>query len=494
MYETFNIIINPEVLLSLAVLSLILYGINLSTLKLSIGILQLMLWAGVTSLASYDAGVDELLSWPTAFGCNGLLMTNSWIIISKILIIIGSISILLMGSGETIMIKPYQSSPMGPTTSVLYRRGDSIPTPILVLIVALSSLLLVSSINWLSIYLAIELQTLSLFILAALKRDSAYSTEAGLKYFVLGAVSSGLFLFGCALLYGLTGETSIQGINSAVGTDVGKILITISLLFKLSAAPFHMWAPDVYEGAPTTTTALLATVPKIGVFSILVQIGPVTNVVLVCAVLSIVYGAIGALNQTKIKRLLAYSGIGHMGFILFGVAIGSFESIQASLIYMVIYVIITICSFSIILSLKLAKDLIVEVGGLSRDNPVIALTLALTFLSTAGIPPLAGFLSKWLILLSGISNGYYLICIIAVISSVIAGVYYVRLVQIIYFQADYPILIWQKLLRPQVPGRDRRVDFSKSVVAGLTFFLILFLMISPNFLLQITHDATISLY
>jgi len=150
-------------------------------------------------------------------------------------------------------------------------------------------------------------------------------------------VSSGLFLFGCALLYGLTGETSIQGINSAVGTDVGKILITISLLFKLSAAPFHMWAPDVYEGAPTTTTALLATVPKIGVFSILVQIGPVTNVVLVCAVLSIVYGAIGALNQTKIKRLLAYSGIGHMGFILFGIAIGSFESIQASLIYMVIY-------------------------------------------------------------------------------------------------------------------------------------------------------------
>jgi len=434
-----------------------------------------MLWAGVTSLASYDAGVDELLSWPTAFGCNGLLMTNSWIIVSKILIIIGSISILLMGSGETHLVgKPYQSS------------------PILVLIVALSSLLLVSSINWLSIYLAIELQTLSLFILAALKRDSAYSTEAGLKYFVLGAVSSGLFLFGCALLYGLTGETSIQGINSAVGTDVGKILITISLLFKLSAAPFHMWAPDVYEGAPTTTTALLATVPKIGVFSILVQIGPVTNVVLVCAVLSIVYGAIGALNQTKIKRLLAYSGIGHMGFILFGIAIGSFESIQASLIYMVIYVIITICSFSIILSLKLAKDLIVEVGGLSRDNPVIALTLALAFLSTAGIPPLAGFLSKWLILLSGISNGYYLICIIAVISSVIAGVYYVRLVQIIYFQADYPILIWQKLLRPQ--AALRRVDFSKSVVAGLTFFLILFLMISPNFLLQITHDATISLY
>ena len=235
---------------------------------------------------------------------------------------------------------------------------------------------------------------MTLFILAALKKDSAYGTEAGLKYFVLGAVSSGLFLFGCALLYGLTGETSIQGINSVLTADVGKILITISLLFKLSAAPFHMWAPDVYDGAPTPTTALLATVPKVGVFSILVQIGPVTNVILICGVLSIIYGAIGALNQTKIKRLLAYSGIGHMGFILFGIAIGTFESIQASLIYMVIYIIMSICGFSVILSLKLAKALIIEVGGLSRDNPTLALTLALTFLSTAGIPPLAGFLGK----------------------------------------------------------------------------------------------------
>ena len=269
-----------------------------------------------------------------------------------------------------------------------------IGSPVLILIVAFSSLLLVSSINWLSLYLAIELQTLTLFILAALKRDSSYSTEAGLKYFVLGAVSSGIFLFGCALLYGLTGETSIQGINSILTADVGKVLITISLLFKLSAAPFHMWAPDVYDGSPTTITALLAIVPKVGVFSILIQIGPVTNVVLLCAVFSMIYGAIGALNQTKIKRLLAYSGIAHMGFILFGVAIGSFESIQATLIYLIIYVIMGICSFSIILSLKLTKDLIVELSGLSRKNPVIALTLALTFLSTAGVPPLAGFLSK----------------------------------------------------------------------------------------------------
>lgn len=181
-----------------------------------------------------------------------------------------------------------------------------------------------------------------------------------------------------------------------------------------------------------------------------------------------------------------------MGFTLFGVAVGSFESVQASLIYIIIYMIMTICSFSIILSLKLTKDLIIEVSGLSRENPVIALTLALTFLSIAGIPPLAGFLSKWLILLSGISSGYYLICGVVVVSSVIAGVYYVRLVQIIYFpsgKAGYSLLVWQKILR-----KEKRINLSKSLLIGSTFFIILFLMISPNFLLQITHDAAISLY
>jgi len=260
----------------------------------------------------------------------------------------------------------------------------------------------------------------------------------------LGALSSGLFLFGCVLLYGVTGEISIQGINSVLTADVGKVLITVSLLFKLSIAPFHMWAPDVYEGAPTVITALLAIVPKVAVFSILVQIGAVTSMVLGCAIISIIYGSVGALNQTKIKRLLAYSGITHMGFTLLGGAIESFESIQAGLIYIIVYMIMSICSFSIILSLNLRKDLIIEFSGLSRDNSVIALTLGLVFLSIAGIPPLTGFLSKWFVLLAGVSGGYYLIAIMVVISSVIAGVYYVRVVQIIYFPlglGDYGTLI-----------------------------------------------------
>ena len=456
---------NSEVLLSIAVLSLVFYGINLSTLKMSIWVIFLV---GVIVGLDYF-NLDQVL-WVGDL-TNGLLITSCWTVTCKLIIIIGTISILLMSVGEEIIIRPTRSA------------------PILVLIVALSSLLLVSSINWFSIYLAIELQTLTLFILVALKRDSAYSTEASLKFFVLGAVSSGLFLFGCVLLYGVTGTTSVQEINSNLTADVGKILVTISLLFKLSAVPFHMWAPDVYEGSPTIITALLTTVPKIGVFSILVQVGPVTNVVLICAVLSIVYGAIGALNQTKVKRLLAYSGIGHMGFILLGVAIGSFESIQAGLIYMIIYVIMSICSFSILLSLNLTKDFIIEVKELSRKNPVVGGTLALTFLSTAGIPPLAGFLSKWLVLLSGVSSGYYVISLIVVVSSVIAGVYYVRVVQIIYFQVESSILIWERIFK-----KERVMELSKSMLIGGTFFIILFLMVSPNFLLQITHDATISLY
>ncbi len=454
MYE---VIINSEILLSIVVLSLVLYGINLSTLKISIG-------ASIIAvlLCNWFPLVDTSLF---------IYYSTLWIVTCKFIIIIGTISILLLSVGEEIIVRPTRSA------------------PILILIVTLSSLLLVSSINWFSIYLAIELQTLTLFILVALKRDSAYSTEASLKFFVLGAVSSGLFLFGCVLLYGATGSTSVQEINSNLTADVGKILVTISLLFKLSAVPFHMWTPDVYEGSPTIITVLLTTVPKIGVFSILVQIGPVTNVVLICAVLSIVYGAVGALNQTRVKRLLAYSGIGHMGFMLFGLAIGSLESIQAGLIYMIIYIIMSISSFSILLSLNISKDYIIEVKELSRKNPVVGVTLAFIFLSTAGIPPLAGFLSKWLILLSGVSSGYYVISLIAVVSSVVAGVYYVRVVQVIYFQVENTIFIWERIFK-----KEKVMELSKSMLIGATFFIILFLMAFPNFLLQITHDATISIY
>lgn len=452
----------PELLLSLGVLILIVYGLRGPIFKVSIVMLILIFYISICW--------GEESMFVVNYGVNGLLLSSIWVDLLKGMLVIACFSLLIMYN--------YKSE----------KREGANSWVLLVLIVLLGTLLLVSSVNWLSIYLALELQTLTLFILVAKKKNSVYSIEAGLKYFVLGAVSSGLFLFGCALLYGVSGEMSIQGINLLLIGDMGKILITVSLLFKLSAAPFHMWAPDVYEGAPTITTALLVIVPKIGVFSVLVQIGLVSNVVLFCGVLSIIYGAIGALNQTKIKRLLAYSGIGHMGFLLFGVGIGSFESIQASLVYIIIYLIMSICVFLVLLSLKLIRVLIIEVSSLSRENPIMALTLALTFLSTAGIPPLVGFLGKWLILLSGVSSGYYLISMMVVVVSVIAGVYYVRVVQIIYFSSYY-LLIWQKVI-----DRLEGINLRKSVFLGGIFFIVLFLMVLPNWVLQMTHDATISVY
>nr|YP_010133397.1 NADH dehydrogenase subunit 2 [Exaiptasia diaphana]CDG50905.1 NADH dehydrogenase subunit 2 [Exaiptasia diaphana]CDG50919.1 NADH dehydrogenase subunit 2 [Exaiptasia diaphana] len=375
-------------------------------------------------------------------------------------------------------------------------------TPVLVLMVAWGSILLVSASNWLSVYLAIELPTLSLLILVAQKRESGYSAEAGLKYFVLGALASGFFLFGCALLCGLTGSGSIPCIDlvlnqgggpvldpSGVIPPIGSLLITGALLFKLSAAPFHMWAPDVYDGASTTTTALLATVPKVGVFSILVSIGPVANVLLIATIFSMVVGAVGALNQTKIKRLLAYSGIAHMGFVLWGIEIGTFESVQASLIYMILYVIMSVCAFAMVLALGGLKNLIVEFSGLSRKEPTLAITLALTFLSIAGIPPLIGFFSKWWILLSGITYEYYLVSILAVVCSVVAGVYYVRIVKIIYFQGDSFFLVGLKTLREK-----KRINFRKSLLIGASFYLMVFMIICPNLLLQLAHWATVGLF
>jgi len=242
---------------------------------------------------------------------------------------------------------------------------------LLALVVLLGSLLLVSSVNWVLIYLILELQTLTILILVA-KTNNAYSTEAGLKYLVLGAVSSGLFIFGGALLHGVSGETSAPGINSVLMGDTGLIFIIVSLLFKLSAAPFHMWAPDVYEGAPTITTALLIIIPKIGVYFVLVQVGLGSNLIFLGGVISIIYGAVGALNQVRIKRLLAYSGIGHMGFIILGAGVGSFEGIQASLMYFTLYVIMTVCVFTVLLSWDFTRTLIVEVSCLSRQNNIIA--------------------------------------------------------------------------------------------------------------------------
>lgn len=288
--------------------------------------------------------------------------------------------------------------------SVLNQGRAAVP-PVLLLIVLLGSLLLGSAINWVSIYLAMELQTLALFVLVARGTNNTYGAEGGLKYYVLSAVSTGLFLFGCALSYGITGTTSARHVIILTPEIVSKLppaFITIALLFKLGAAPYHMWVPDVYEAAPTIVTAWLATVSKAAVFAILVQIGPAVQVVWCSVISSMWYGSLGALNQTRIKRLLAYSGIGHVGFMLFGIGMGSFSSLQASTVYLLVYMVMAVCSFTIILALyepegtrgRPRRPLLAGLSGLSIANPVMAGTVVMVFFSNAGIPPLIGFLGK----------------------------------------------------------------------------------------------------
>nr|YP_010127272.1 NADH dehydrogenase subunit 2 [Paraconotrochus antarcticus]QPO84676.1 NADH dehydrogenase subunit 2 [Paraconotrochus antarcticus] len=364
--------------------------------------------------------------------------------------------------------------------------------PVLNLMVALGGLCLISSKNWLFVYLSIELPTLSFFILIAWREGSGQSAEAGLKYFVLGAFSSGLFLVGCALLCAATGRAFLSHgdlTQNFFCVPLGNLLITIALLFKLSAAPFHIWTPDVYEGAPGSTTALLAIVPKIGVFSLLVSIGPAANILLMGVLASLIVGALGALNQTRIKRLLAYSGVGHVGFILWGMETGSFGGLQASLLYLGLYVLMSICAFTIVLALNMAKSMLVEFTGLSRRFPLLGGSLALVFLSIAGIPPLAGFIGKWLVLLTGVTSGSYLIFFFAIACAVLSGVYYVRIVKIIYFQVGHPLLISLKMFR-----RESQLNLKKAALMGFSLYLIGLVVLVPNLWLLIITEALEGLF
>lgn len=436
---------------TILILLIIVYSVKRPTLKISLLVL---------GCVAYWAWLDVLLPW-----LNGFLIVNSWAVGTKFCIFVGAFSLFNL-------IPP--------------SRGGA--TPVLVLLVALGSTLLVSASNYISLYLAIELPTFSLFILVSQKGGSGLSAEAGLKYFVLGALASGLMLFGCGLLWGLLGGPGFPGEELGGGYGGGGLFITAALLFKLSAAPFHMWAPDVFEGSPAPTTALLSTVPKMGVFSILVAQGPVAQALLVAVLFSLVVGAAGALNQIKIKRLLAYSGIVHMGFVLWGIEMGTLASVQASLIYMVLYLIMAVCAFAIVVVWG-GKNLIVEFGGLSRKEPLLAITLGLAFFSIAGVPPLLGFLGKWCVLLAGISYGYNLVSILAVVCSVVAGVYYVRLVKIVFFQTHFFWGVGLKALR--VP---KTINLGRALLIGACFYLLGLGIICPNLLLQFAHGAATGLF
>jgi NADH-quinone oxidoreductase subunit N len=325
---------------------------------------------------------------------------------------------------------------------------------ILVLLSTLGMMVLISAGDLIALYLGLELMSLALYVVAASNRDNAKSTEAGLKYFVLGALSSGMLLYGASLIYGFTGTVNFAGIaaevkTGSIGIVFGLVFLLAGLCFKVSAVPFHMWTPDVYEGAPTPVTAFFASAPKVAALAVFTRVtltafpGIVTQwqqIVVFVAIASMALGSFAAIGQRNIKRLMAYSSIGHMGFALVGLAAGTAEGAQGVLVYITIYVAMTLGSFAVILAIKRNGqnfELISDFAGLSRTNPLLAFFFAMLLFSLAGIPPLAGFFAKFYVFVAAIKAGLFTLSVIGVLTSVVGAYYYLLIVKVMYF--DEPL-------------------------------------------------------
>jgi len=375
--------------------------------------------------------------------------------------------------------------------------------PVLTLFATLGMLMMVSANDLISLYVGLELQSLSLYVVAAIRRDSLRSTEAGLKYFVLGALSSGMLLYGCSMIYGFAGTTSFpvlaeilasvpDGETSPFGLMIGLVFLIAGLAFKISAVPFHMWTPDVYEGAPTPVTAFFATAPKVAAIALLMRVmmGPFgglveqwQQIVVFVSIASMIVGAFAAIAQTNIKRLMAYSSIGHIGFALIGLAAGTEEGVRGVIFYMAIYIVMNLGTFACILCMRRTGVMLEEIEdlkGLSKTNPMIALPLMIFMFSMAGIPPLAGFLGKFYVFMAAIESGLYTLAVIGVLASVVGAFYYLRIVKFMYFDDaaepfDGPI------------GRDM------ALVLIASSAIILFLFAVPGTILDAAASAAASL-
>lgn len=436
----------PEIYIFIIINFLIVYAVIYSTSP-HLGypiLIRNVTWLGVQILV-FALLLNLLNPITGVVAFNNLLIFDSFSILIK--------SILLLSTIVTLILALDYSK---------FENLNCFEYVILMILAVTGMMLVVSSYDLISMYLAIELQSFCMYIIASLKRESEFSTEAGLKYFILGAFSSGLLLFGCSLLYGFTGTTNYQQlfqifstIDKTIDIEVsnaiilGVLFILVGMLFKLSAAPFHLWAPDVYEGAPTSVTAFFAIVPKIAILSLVVRLFsyvfyglllPWQEVLILCSIISMIIGTLGALWQTKIKRLLAYSGIGHIGYMLIGISTGSIEGIYSTFFYVIIYIIMTVATFSILLSIRKQANLskikyINDLSGLFISNPQLALSFSLIMFSMCGIPPLAGFFSKMFIFISAINMEMYFLAIIGVMTSVVASFYYIRIIKLMFFDS-----------------------------------------------------------
>ena len=372
--------------------------------------------------------------------------------------------------------------------------------PVLVLLATVGMMMMVSAGDLIALYLGLELQSLALYVVAAIRRDSLKSSEAGLKYFVLGALSSGMLLYGASLIYGFTGTTNFQliagaakaaGGQASIGLTVGLVFLLVGIAFKISAVPFHMWTPDVYEGAPTPVTAFFAAAPKMAAMALLLRVigtafpglaAQWQQIIVFLAIASMLLGAFAAIGQTNIKRLMAYSSIGHIGFALVGLAANSQEGARSVLIYLAIYLVMTIGTFACILAMRRRDEMVEdidELSGLAVTNLPMATVLAIMMFSLAGIPPLAGFFAKFYVLAAAIKSQLYALAVIGVLASVVGAYYYLRIVKIMFFDE----------------ARDRFLEMPRiaGVIMGLTGFLVLFYVVLPAPLVDAAAEAAKSL-
>lgn len=376
----------------------------------------------------------------------------------------------LIGSGFAIVMT---------TAYARAARFERFEYPVLVVLSTVGMMIMISAGSMLALYLGLELQSLALYVVASINRDSVRSTEAGLKYFVLGALASGMMLYGISLVYGFTGSidfNTIAGVLEADGASIGAIFgivfVLTGLAFKISAVPFHMWTPDVYEGAPTPVTAFFAAAPKVAALALLMRVvieafGPAhfewQQIIIFISILSMALGAFAAIGQRNIKRLMAYSSIGHVGYALVGVAPGTAQGVQGVILYLTIYVAMTLGVFACILTMRRKEGMVYdidELAGLARARPMMAFILAMLMFSLAGIPPLAGFFGKFYVFAAAMQSGLYTLAIIGVLTSVVGAFYYLRIVKLMYF--DEPAEAFEPM-----PGELR-------VVLGLSGLFIVF--------------------
>ncbi|KRD56401.1 NADH-quinone oxidoreductase subunit NuoN [Ensifer sp. ENS10] len=419
----------PELILAVGAMALLMIGVFAGEKSASTV-------TGLAVAVLIIAGLWLVLKTGEGSAYGGAFLSDPFAKFMKVLALIGSITALVMTVGHA------RSAQI-----------DRFEFPVLLVLATLGMLLMISANDLMSLYLSLELQSLALYVVAAINRDSIRSTEAGLKYFVLGALSSGMLLYGMSLIYGFTGHTGFTQIAAALtaegrslGLIFGLVFVLAGLAFKISAVPFHMWTPDVYEGAPTPVTAFFAAAPKVAAMAILVRIvinafEPVVadwqQIIVFISIASMLLGSFAAIGQKNIKRLMAYSSIGHMGYALVGLAAGSMAGVRGVLLYMLIYMVMTLGTFACILAMRRKEGENVEnvddLAGLSQTNPFMATVLTVLMFSLAGIPPMAGFFGKYFVFMAAIEAQLYALAIIGVLASVVGAYYYLRVIKVMWF-------------------------------------------------------------